>query len=165
VVVHRFFDLHNGGARVSNVLNELDRVAPTSVSEDHFLFYFSGHGLKDGICLNDGIITPGGLYSRLENVRGSKAVIVDACYSGTFLKDIDGLPRDLPLRTLVVAASDSERKAYERNETQMGSVFGTFTAGFINLRCKSPIFRLELRCRRFATESQNHDKPRLLSRG
>ncbi len=29
---------------------------------------------------------------------------------------------------------------------------------FINLRCKSPIFRLELRCCRFATESQNHEQ-------
>ena len=123
--------LHNMDARVSRVLNELDKAIALNTSPDHFLFYFSGHGLSEGICLQDGVISPSALYSRLENVRGKKLVIVDSCYSGSFLTGPDGLPRELPPKTLVIVASDAERKAYERYATQSGIVLGTFTAGFI----------------------------------
>ena len=51
--------------------------------EDTFLFYFSGHGTRDGLCFSDGMVNLQSIVDYVERMRAErKIVILDCCYSG-----------------------------------------------------------------------------------
>ncbi len=113
--ITRLFDEQ---ATKANTLSALERIAEETHRDrrlviPHTIFTYSGHGMR-GLSLNDSRLTPEELYERIERIKGKKAVILDTCEAGYFLEG------DIPLNTLVIAATRSEKPAYEvrvREET------------------------------------------------
>lgn len=59
-----------------------------SDSDDINYFYYSGHGLSNGLCLEMGrsresVVTPQDLYDCFDGIEGKNVLIMDCCYSGT----------------------------------------------------------------------------------
>jgi len=72
-----------------NLINELDFIINSDTSpDDVFLFHFSGHGAYDGdsyILLSDEEpFFVSDLRAKLDQINGTKIVIIDSCYSGGF---------------------------------------------------------------------------------
>src|SRR5437762_1381622 len=65
------------------------------------LLYFSSHGAPSGLVLDDSILTPDKLAMMISNACGERPtiVVISACYSGTFVRDLQG-----PDRMIVTAA-------------------------------------------------------------
>ncbi len=111
--------LYNGEATRRNVRAYLDQVAYLTDPDSHFIFFYSGHGTKEGLALAIGedcsprslFLKPRDFYSRLSNVRGKKAVILDCCHAGVFASQ-EIMP-EVPPDTLVIAATDENGGAYE----------------------------------------------------
>ena len=110
--------LYNGEATKRNVRAYLDQVAYLTDPDSHFIFFYSGHGTKEGLALSIGedcspgrFLCPDDFYSRLSNVRGKKAVILDCCHAGVFIND--EIMSKVPPDTLVIAATDENGGAYE----------------------------------------------------
>jgi len=99
--------LYNGEATKKNVLESLDELSCLTIPESHSLFYYSGHGDKNGLCLGGRHISPRRLNKKLKNMRGKKAVILDCCNASIFIN------RYVPPETLVFAASSKDGNAYE----------------------------------------------------
>ncbi len=59
---------------------------------DVSLFHFSGHGRTDGAIAGTGstFITPAQLRACLDQIPGTKIIIIDACYSGHMIGKSDG---------------------------------------------------------------------------
>ncbi len=78
------------------VLSSIDELAHDSRDGSKTFFYYAGHGSHIDRTYVNGITTRGegyvdsqrivpyALFERLANVRGKKAVVIDACYSGEF---------------------------------------------------------------------------------
>ncbi len=107
--ITRLFDTQ---ATKANTLASLEQIAEetnrdTRLVIPHTIFTYSGHGLR-GLCLENSRLTPEELYEAIERIKGKKAVILDTCEAGYFLE------RDIPLNTLVIAATKAEKPAYEQ---------------------------------------------------
>ena len=107
--ITRLFDTQ---ATKENTLAALEQIAEetnrdTRLVIPHTIFTYSGHGLR-GLCLENSRLTPEELYSAIEQIKGKKAVILDTCEAGYFLE------RDIPINTLVIAATKAEKPAYEQ---------------------------------------------------
>ena len=51
--------------------------------EDTFVLYFSGHGMREGLCFSDGVVNLQSIVDYVERLRAErKVVILDCCYSG-----------------------------------------------------------------------------------
>ena len=115
---NRLYGTGNDASAVSSLLSELDnteyrisRQSNLSVDEicsavqsvfgdatdyDVSLLYYSGHGSTGGSlvgCVNgrlSGLLTPQELSSAMQGIKGRKVIIVDACYSGGIVDEIDG---------------------------------------------------------------------------
>jgi len=110
------------------VFQELDTIKELSVPDSHVFVYYHGHGCDDGIHVGDQIVNPRQLYKKLGQIRGSKALVIEACNAGIFLND-SNLPK-VPPHTLVMAASGVDARA---GETRLaGSEYmGRFTNALI----------------------------------
>ncbi|MDD5086927.1 MAG: caspase family protein [Candidatus Nanoarchaeia archaeon] len=86
------------------IFESIDSIAEQSNDKTETVFYFSGHGR----CLDNHdkfisvknsnpdieylLIGPKPLYSRLDKIKGKKAIFIDSCYSGAFAKE-EGLDK------------------------------------------------------------------------
>ncbi len=107
------------------VVDTVKHIASQATEESHTVFYYSGHGapviarMFGGLALGDWFsgnfrqLSPRRLYGELEHVAGKKAVIIDSCFSGAFIK---GAPPD----TLVVTAVPWYRIAREGHAKRFG---------------------------------------------
>lgn len=51
--------------------------------EDTFVLYFSGHGMREGLCFSDGVVNLQSIVDYVERLRAErKMVILDCCYAG-----------------------------------------------------------------------------------
>ena len=59
---------------------------------DVSLFYFSGHGTSEGqlVGMGNSVISPGALRNWLDQIPGTKIVIIDCCYSGRMIGKSEG---------------------------------------------------------------------------
>lgn len=59
---------------------------------DVSLFYFSGHGTTSGqlVGLGNSVVSPGALRNWLDQIPGTKIVIIDCCYSGRMIGKSEG---------------------------------------------------------------------------
>ena len=79
---------------------------------DVSLFYFSGHGTSDGALVGTGGTTLSvyGLRSALQNIPGTKIVLLDCCYSGTSIGRGVSMPSAFN-RAIINALSNTSRSA------------------------------------------------------
>lgn len=85
----RFQVFSNGNARVSDILS---LVKEKSATADSFMFYFSGHGSRGSMQARDRGFGFREVATAIKEARGNKPlerllVIIDACYSGSFVDD------------------------------------------------------------------------------
>ena len=69
--------------RKEDLLSELKKLSSILKAEDIFIFYFSGHGSENGVCLSDDEISYEDLVSLIDEFHSkSKIIILDCCYAG-----------------------------------------------------------------------------------
>jgi len=96
-----------------NIINELHNFKNTLHEDDTLLFYFAGHGgLEDIeekyiITTEQDIITTSDLYNALSDIPSKKIVILDSCFSGGFVSEINKATTDV----------DIIPEAYDENKT------------------------------------------------
>lgn len=101
--------LLEGFTTYENIISSLEQYKRTLTEESLFMFYFAGHGdAEKGLTLRWGHLSPQELYAHLDNIRGRKIVIIDACHAGKFLEE-----QYLPENTLAFVATHAEQVAYE----------------------------------------------------
>lgn len=82
--------LLGGQATRRKLINAL--AAAAELGTDYLLFYFSGHGGQDGICLADGVLTYQTLRRALRRVNSRCTLIVlDSCHAGAYFIETGGL--------------------------------------------------------------------------
>ena len=79
---------------------------------DVSLFYFSGHGSPEGslICTGGTSLRVSGLRTALQNIPGTKVVLLDSCYSGTSIGRSTASPSSFN-RAIISALSSAARSA------------------------------------------------------
>jgi hypothetical protein len=89
--------LYNRKATKANILNKLDEMLSKCNENDFFYFYFSGHGVKDGLVPTDFKGTSSSVlsYEEIINVFNKhtvnlKMMLIDACHSGSVGDKIKG---------------------------------------------------------------------------
>lgn len=91
-----------GVGRLSEVLDSLNRRGYAASAEAHTFFQYSGHGIRDGLVVNNSeVLTPRMLFDAIGSVRGKKFLVLDACHAGVFLAD----PKRIPPQTAILAAT------------------------------------------------------------
>lgn len=119
-------------AAKNKILGQLEQAAYLTASDSHFIFHYSGHGNKNGLDLNPfEVISPSELYSKLANIRGKKAIILDCCHAGIFLSEKN--KKEVPPNCLILAASSKSGKAYEQPNYAIagGAYMGKFSAALV----------------------------------
>ena len=96
---------------IENIESAFDWAKKQGTLEQPFLFIFVDHGLSGGLRLDpfDGVLSATALKAMLDdyqNTTGNKTVVlIEACHSGTLVKDLAGPDR-------VIITSTGEDKAY-----------------------------------------------------
>lgn len=125
--------LYRRDATRERILEQLEEAAYLTTPDSHFIFYYSGHGDKKGLALdNSNTISPKELYSKLDNIRGKKAIILDCCHAGVFLSRKN--KNRVPPNCLILTASSESGKAYYglSNDTIAGGAYmGRFSAALV----------------------------------
>jgi hypothetical protein len=93
---------------VKNKLNDLKYLIP---HQAQLFVSFHGHGGPHGLSLGDKIMNPRELYDKLRPIRGSKAIVLDACNAGLFVNDEH--KHRIPDNTLVLSSCGPGQKASE----------------------------------------------------
>ena len=85
--VTRYTDL-----TASGILSAISSKFANADSNDVSLFYYSGHGLLSNyysslgsLCGTSGYVSPAQLRSSLDQIKGNKIIIIDACHSGNMI--------------------------------------------------------------------------------
>lgn len=129
------------------IFKSINDVASESNDETKTVFYFSGHGanLEDYgqvIIVNSSNptydkfgITPNCLFNKLAKVKGKKAIIIDACYSGRFTleEELEGIIENY----VVIAACPEDYKTHYSPLYIMGEKLGSLTFDIYKLLNKS----------------------------
>lgn len=104
-------DTHPDRARLANIAAGLKNLA--SRARDGCLVYLTSHGSPDGAVLGDRLLPPRALANIVTNACGARPaiVIVSACYSGVFVRDLAGP------RRLVLTAARSDRSSFGCGES------------------------------------------------
>ncbi len=101
------------------VLSSIDELAQSGRSNSRTFFYYAGRGHHIGKDYANGItvngtdvdsqrIVPYALFKRLRNVKGKKAVVIDACLSGEFSEYLESQHQDKLLTDYVLIASTTK---------------------------------------------------------
>lgn len=134
------------------ILSAIDESLGCAKNNDISLFYYSGHGLNSadsrriGALLgNDGCdyVTVERLLDAFDQISGKKIIIIDACYSGSFIpnRDLSFMPQKqdnqdgmantddrIPDECFIITASGTDEKSYDRDADQ--ETLGRFTYAF-----------------------------------
>ncbi len=117
----------------NNILHQLKNLASESKDNQRTILYYCGRGFIDdfyeGIIVNDdiiadfpSIISPADLYEAVNELRGKKAIILDACHTGMFVDFVEDKKNvNAPLKDYVIIAScPQECVSYRVHETEVG---------------------------------------------
>jgi len=133
-------ELYNDQATPENIGRYLDDLRFNMTRGSHLLLHYSGHGSRGGLSL--GFFkryTPKDMYDRLKMLRGKKALILDSCHAGAFIKSAR-----MPERTLVIAGSSEHGYAFENYDWQEGEIVGKFTKALVeHMRDNTGTFNLK----------------------
>lgn len=115
--------LTNNRAKEQDIFNELQWLNESSDDNDVSLFYFIGHGgsiqVNEYILSYDDPIYDYELDARLEPIKGTMIVFIDACYSGGFVKELQNP------NTIVMTACARDEPTYQVHDLKSG-IFGYF---------------------------------------
>ena len=134
VLEDRKFKLHtflHDAADKMVILHKLNEIAGIRGDEGLFIFYYSGHGNEKGLNLVGGMLSPGELFDQLGMMEGEKLVILGCCHAGIFLKDV-------PPRTLVLAASGEEQLSYRGFVTGRPEMMNFYTWAIVDYLHRNP---------------------------
>lgn len=134
--------LLEGFTTYENIISSLEQYKRTLTEKSLFLFYFAGHGdAERGLALRWGRLSPQELYAHLDNIRGRKIVIIDACHAGKFLEG-----QYLPENTLAFVATRAEKEAYEGFHASLADAtyMGHFTRALLKILEEHP-HRIDLK--------------------
>ena len=90
------------------ILRELASIADGSnrdTGESKTLFYFTGHGDREGFGTSSWAIDPETLFNTLKDIKGNKAVILDCCHAGIFVDYLSEDPSAHLISDYVVIAA------------------------------------------------------------
>jgi hypothetical protein len=126
--------LVNSWSQKFNIKRKLKKMKKKASDNSLSVFYFSGHGSRDGeICLGgNNKMSYDEIYEFLEETPGKKLAIFDCCYSGLALDSI-------PEHTCVITSAGRMQKAYEggtmvvRDDFANWETFGHFTRELIKI--------------------------------
>ena len=93
----------NSSSITSSIASAFSGAQPGDIS----LFYFAGHGADTGALIgtNNTAVTPRHLRTALDKIPGTKIVILDCCYSGSFInKSTDGSGSPSSFNSAIVSA-------------------------------------------------------------
>ncbi|MFA6462190.1 MAG: caspase family protein [Candidatus Woesearchaeota archaeon] len=91
------------------VLDQLENIQRQATDNSLTVFHYSGHGEENmGLNLRDNVLSPERLYNTIDQIRGKKLIILDACYAGQFCDQ-----SLVPEHSLIMAATTKDAVAYE----------------------------------------------------
>lgn len=110
---------------------KLDEFAGYLVDDDDFYLHIKGHGNSEGLYFGQGsILKPKDLYAYLDNIRARKAVVLDSCRSGNFLKQ--EYADFFPDNTMILTSANNRELAYEQLYPELSPVpISRFTAAMV----------------------------------
>jgi hypothetical protein len=125
-----------GIVSTSAIRRLLEKIASVSNNETKLFFAYSGEGgstglrtrtmrLENGSCLvpADGLIAPEPLFEVLDQIKGSKALLLNACESGVFP---DKARFDLNFQGVVIAACPVGYATTPHEPTGTSAIFASF---------------------------------------
>lgn len=75
----------NGVVTAKDLITDLTEIAKTAAKDDCFIFYFTGHGMRNGIALSDTNIALNSLITVIDSIPAkSKVIMLDCCQAGDF---------------------------------------------------------------------------------
>ena len=91
--IHTYSDI-----TASQILGAIDSVFGNAKDQDVSFFFYSGHGIGDdsteyngALCgINDTYVKVGELRKKLDQIKGRKILVIDACHSGAFISTQSG---------------------------------------------------------------------------
>jgi len=117
---------------VDNVAQNLTDLSASIPAGGTLFFYFSGHGSKDGLLMNDRIMKIGEIRAAIEKGRQGKAplsrlvMMFDSCYSGSLLTGVRNINRSADTSRASEEFADAlvkELQAGNRAETYWKKLF------------------------------------------
>ena len=109
----------------SRVKQKLDEISYLTTPDSHFFFSFHGHGNDHGVCVSNQVMDPKTLYKKMQNIRGSRAIVIDACNAGLFVNERN---RNLiPEGSLVLASCQEGNQAHETVMIDGGGYISRFS--------------------------------------
>jgi uncharacterized repeat protein (TIGR02543 family) len=111
-------DLHGSGRDAKIVDYELFQPQPeleqafntAANATKQFIFYIHGHAQKDSLQINREYWLPANQLQQLLNkIPAEQIIIIDTCYSGSFIDDISGTKRT------ILTSSDAESRAWNNS--------------------------------------------------
>jgi hypothetical protein len=115
--------LTNAQALKINIENQFNNIRENANDQDVTLFYFIGHGGKnltnEFIRAYDQPIYDVELNQYLDNISGKIVIILDSCYSGGFIEEIQFSER------VIITACDKDEVTYQIQDLESG-IFGYF---------------------------------------
>ncbi len=99
--VNRRYDLTANG-----ILSEIRSTFAGADENDVSLFHFSGHGASSGALIGTGStnLYPSTLRSVLDEIPGTKIILLDCCHSGAFISKSDGSNTPAAFNSAIISA-------------------------------------------------------------
>ncbi|WP_069472978.1 InlB B-repeat-containing protein, partial [Candidatus Marithrix sp. Canyon 246] len=116
---HKWQDLHGSGRDAKIVdyelfqpQQELETAFNTAANATkQFVFYIHGHAQKDSLQINrEYWLSANQLQQQLNKIAAEQIIIIDTCYSGSFINDISGTKRT------ILTSSDAESLAWNNSK-------------------------------------------------
>ena len=98
--------------------DKLEEIKALTTPESHFLLSFNAHGNTHGMKIGSQILNPEELYKKMKQIRGKKAIIIEACNAGLFVHK-KYRPK-IPEGTLVLTACGQGGQAFETMVNEPG---------------------------------------------
>lgn len=117
------YTLYDNNATRENMLDLFALLGTQLNDNDIFFFYFAGHGRQfqnqEFLKLHDELISDSELACQLENISSTTIIVIDACYSGGFIQELQKKDR------IIVTACGKDEQTYQVADLKSG-IFGYF---------------------------------------
>jgi hypothetical protein len=114
---HRYADVRPAKSEPQGIYDGLS--ALTEKAQAGCLFYFSSHGMPQGLVLDDQVLPPAVLGEILDDACGARptVVVLSACFSGVFVPQLSGPNR------MVLTAARRDRTSFGCGEADVYPFF------------------------------------------